>query len=70
MLMTLSYFTLVQKRELTASIIFAAVAGFDHLARGLFTLTGLLPNITQAYVSLGRIEEFLNDVRYRTFELV
>jgi ABC-type siderophore export system fused ATPase/permease subunit len=67
MLVTLGYFTLVQKRELTASIIFTAVAGFDILRWGLFSLVGSLPALTQAYVSIARVEEFLNDVRALPF---
>jgi ABC-type siderophore export system fused ATPase/permease subunit len=61
MIVTLGYFTLVQKRELSASIIFSAVSGFNIIRWGLQAMIGVLPNLTQASVSIGRVEEFLND---------
>jgi ABC-type siderophore export system fused ATPase/permease subunit len=62
-LVTFWYLTLVEKRELSASIVFSALTGFDILRGALFRLIGLLPALVQAHVSLRRVEEFLNEVR-------
>jgi hypothetical protein len=63
-LVTLCYYTLVQKRELSAAIVFSAVTGFDLLRTALFQLVVGIPSLIQATVSAGRVEEFLNNVSF------
>jgi hypothetical protein len=63
MVVSFAYFTLVQKRPLSASIVFSALMGFTMLRLALLALVNALPNIINATVSIARIQEFLNDVR-------
>jgi hypothetical protein len=63
MLVTYAYFTLVQRKALTASIVFSSITGFTMLRGAIWTLVQDLPALVQAYVSIGRMQEFLNDVR-------
>jgi hypothetical protein len=62
MIVTFAYFTIVQKKELSASVVFSALGGFDVLRWGMFNIIGTLPALIQAHVSIGRFQEFLNDV--------
>lgn len=63
MVVTFAYFTVVQKKELSASIVFSAISGFGMLRWALFSFMSSVPALIQAKVSVGRVQEFLNDVR-------
>ncbi|KAJ7505414.1 hypothetical protein B0H11DRAFT_420761 [Mycena galericulata] len=66
MLATFSTFTLVMKRELTASIVFTSLAVFDGILRqSIRNAMDEIPVIVQGKVSLDRVDDFL-----RTTELL
>ncbi|KAK7048260.1 P-loop containing nucleoside triphosphate hydrolase protein [Favolaschia claudopus] len=66
MLATFSVYTLVMKRELTASIVFSSLAVFDGILRQqIRNVMNNIPVVTQAKVSADRLDEFL-----RTTELI
>jgi ABC-type multidrug transport system fused ATPase/permease subunit len=58
---TFALYTLVQKQPLTASIVFSALTGFSMLREAMFTLMFMIPALIQANVSIGRVQDFLND---------
>jgi ABC-type multidrug transport system fused ATPase/permease subunit len=45
------------------SIVFPALTGFTMLRSTIFDLMWDVSTLTQAYISIGRIQEFFNDVR-------
>ncbi|KAJ7784670.1 multidrug resistance-associated ABC transporter [Mycena metata] len=66
MLATFSTYTLVMKKELTASIVFTSLAVFDGILRQQIRgVMNNIPDIVQGYTSLDRIDTFL-----RTTELL
>lgn len=50
------------KEDLTASIVFSSMVGFNMLRNQLFMMFGFLPGLISANVSLNRVKDFLNDV--------
>jgi hypothetical protein len=62
MIVTFVLYTTVQNQRLTASVVFSAIAGFNMLRNAMDTLIDEVPILIQAYVSIGRIQDFLNDV--------
>ncbi|KAF7299044.1 hypothetical protein MIND_00852700 [Mycena indigotica] len=60
MLGTFSTYTLVMKQKLTASVVFTALTILDGILRpSIARAVDNIPNITEAKVSLDRIDEFL-----------
>ncbi|KAI0703637.1 hypothetical protein BC835DRAFT_1262769 [Cytidiella melzeri] len=59
MVVTYAFYTLVQKKPLTASIVFSSMTAFNMIRTQLFRIFGMLPMMIQANVSLGRVAEFL-----------
>jgi ABC-type multidrug transport system fused ATPase/permease subunit len=59
MVVTYGVFTIVQRQELTASIVFSSMAGFDMLRQQIFMVTHFVPALIQAKVSLKRLQDFL-----------
>ncbi|KZT67587.1 P-loop containing nucleoside triphosphate hydrolase protein [Daedalea quercina L-15889] len=59
MIVTFMTYTLIMKRELTASVVFSAMSVFDLLRNSLNEVFGLVPAIIRAKVSLDRVDEFL-----------
>jgi ABC-type multidrug transport system fused ATPase/permease subunit len=62
MIVTFVLYTTVQNQRLTASVVFSAIAGFNMLRNAMDTLIDEVPILIQAYVSIGRVQDFLNDV--------
>jgi ABC-type multidrug transport system fused ATPase/permease subunit len=62
MIATFSYFTLIEHQKLSASIVFSALTAFNLLRGALFGIIYFIPQLIQAKVSVGRIQDFLNDV--------
>ncbi|TFK46964.1 multidrug resistance-associated ABC transporter [Heliocybe sulcata] len=59
MIATFVTYTLVMKQELSAAIVFSAMALFDLLRDQLYTIFFMIPMFIQAKVSLDRVDEFL-----------
>jgi ABC-type multidrug transport system fused ATPase/permease subunit len=62
MIVTFILYTTVQNQRLTASVVFSAIAGFNMLRNAMDTLIDEVPILIQAYVSIGRVQDFLNEV--------
>ncbi|PCH33304.1 hypothetical protein WOLCODRAFT_135046 [Wolfiporia cocos MD-104 SS10] len=60
MIVTFATYTLIMRRELTASAVFSSMAVFDMLRQSLHGVFGLIPAIIRAKVSLDRVNEFLH----------
>ncbi|CCM01503.1 uncharacterized protein FIBRA_03559 [Fibroporia radiculosa] len=60
MIVTYVTFTLIMKKELTASVVFSSMAVFDMLRQTLHGVFGFLPAVIRAKVSLDRVTEFLH----------
>jgi len=58
---TFFYITVIQKQALTPSIAFPALALFQNLRIPMDTFASYLPALQDAYVSLGRIQEYLEE---------
>ncbi|KAJ7175766.1 multidrug resistance-associated ABC transporter [Mycena filopes] len=62
MLATFSTYTIVMKKELTASIVFTSLAVFDGILRmQIRSVMNNIPDIVQGYTSLDRINDFLRN---------
>jgi ABC-type multidrug transport system fused ATPase/permease subunit len=61
MVVTFILYTTVQRGRLSASIVFSALTAFNMIRSGMNTFIMQLPSIVQANVSLGRMQEFLNE---------
>ncbi|KZV64708.1 P-loop containing nucleoside triphosphate hydrolase protein [Peniophora sp. CONT] len=61
MVATYSVYTLVMKKQLTASIVFSSIAVFDMLRDNLQMVFYFISPLVQAKVSLDRVTEFLQD---------
>ncbi|KZT18101.1 hypothetical protein NEOLEDRAFT_1152799 [Neolentinus lepideus HHB14362 ss-1] len=59
MIATFVTYTLVMKKELSAAIVFSAMALFDILRDQLYAVFFMIPMFIQAKVSLDRVDEFL-----------
>ncbi|OJT02282.1 ATP-binding cassette transporter abc4 [Trametes pubescens] len=59
MVLTFATYTVIMKHELTASAVFSSMTVFEMLRRAMQGSFMLLPMTTQAWVSLGRISDFL-----------
>ncbi|GJE85927.1 multidrug resistance-associated ABC transporter [Phanerochaete sordida] len=59
MIVTYMTYTVVMKKELTASRVFSSMAVFDILQENLHGIFGFLPMVIQAKVSLDRVSEFM-----------
>ncbi|TFY70118.1 hypothetical protein EVJ58_g61 [Rhodofomes roseus] len=59
MIVTFITYSLVMKRELTASTVFSTMSVFDMLRQTLQGVFALVPAIIRAKVSLDRVDEFL-----------
>ncbi|EGO28521.1 hypothetical protein SERLADRAFT_354415 [Serpula lacrymans var. lacrymans S7.9] len=59
MLTTFASYTLLMKQNLSAAVVFSSITVFDVFHRQLHLILGLLPRITQAKVSLDRVDDFL-----------
>jgi ABC-type multidrug transport system fused ATPase/permease subunit len=59
MIVTYGFFTLVQKQELSASIIFSSITGFNIVRQQVYMVIHFLPDLIQAKVSLRRLQDFL-----------
>ncbi|KAF9229723.1 P-loop containing nucleoside triphosphate hydrolase protein [Gyrodon lividus] len=56
-----STYTVIMGKELAASRVFSSMTIFDILRDQLHTIFWMLPSIIQAKVSLGRVNDFLNN---------
>lgn len=63
MIATYATFTVVMRRELTASIVFSSMALFEMLRNQLETAGFCIPLVVQVKVSLDRLNEFLHTAR-------
>ncbi|OSD04422.1 multidrug resistance-associated ABC transporter [Trametes coccinea BRFM310] len=61
MVATFVTYTIIMGKELTASRVFSSMSVFDVLREQLHVISGLLPSMIQAKVSLDRVSEFLNE---------
>jgi ABC-type multidrug transport system fused ATPase/permease subunit len=61
MVVTYVTYTAVMKRALTPSAVFSSMAVFDLLGQQLFSIFRMIPMFIQAWVSLDRVNDFLND---------
>ncbi|KDQ56808.1 hypothetical protein JAAARDRAFT_36283 [Jaapia argillacea MUCL 33604] len=61
MIATYIVYTLVMKKQLSASIVFSSMAVFDILREQLFIVFFMIPQFIQAKVSLDRVNDFLHD---------
>ncbi|KAL6299635.1 multidrug resistance-associated ABC transporter [Sparassis latifolia] len=59
MMVTYATFTVIMKRNLSASIVFSSMTVFEMLANQLHAIFGMLPAMIRAKVSLDRVNEFL-----------
>ncbi|KAI0941922.1 hypothetical protein AcV7_002478 [Taiwanofungus camphoratus] len=59
MIITFATYTLVMKRDLTASSLFSSITVFTMLRQELNEVFGKLPRVIKAKVSLDRMDEFL-----------
>ncbi|KLO19974.1 P-loop containing nucleoside triphosphate hydrolase protein [Schizopora paradoxa] len=60
MIITFFTYTVIMKRQLTASTVFSSMAVFDMLRDQLHIVVFMIPACIQAKVSLDRVSEFLN----------
>ncbi|KAH8072269.1 hypothetical protein BXZ70DRAFT_1074090 [Cristinia sonorae] len=58
-IVTFGTYSIIVKKELTASVVFSALVVFDMIRGQLWTLSGRLPVLIRAKVSLDRINSFL-----------
>ncbi|EKM56944.1 uncharacterized protein PHACADRAFT_254352 [Phanerochaete carnosa HHB-10118-sp] len=65
MVVTYAVYTLVMKRNLTASVVFSSMTAFEMMRGQIFRLVYMIPQLITANVSLGRVTDFL-----RTTELL
>jgi ABC-type multidrug transport system fused ATPase/permease subunit len=72
MIVTFVLYATVQHQRLTASVVFSAITGFNMLRNAMRMLIFQIPTFIQANVSIGRVQDFLNDAelldRYCTSE--
>jgi ABC-type multidrug transport system fused ATPase/permease subunit len=61
LIVTFVVYTVVMKQRLTASVVFAAITGFNMLRMSIFMLVFFIPQFIQANVAIKRVQEFLND---------
>ncbi|KZS96558.1 P-loop containing nucleoside triphosphate hydrolase protein, partial [Sistotremastrum niveocremeum HHB9708] len=61
MISTFATYTLIMKKELTASTIYSAIGVFNIFENNLFNLFYLLPAVLRAKVSLDRVGDFINN---------
>ncbi|KAI0798592.1 hypothetical protein BC629DRAFT_232884 [Irpex lacteus] len=61
MVVTYGVYTAVQKKPLTASIVFSSMTAFNMIRTQLSRVFGALPALITANISLGRVAEFLRD---------
>ncbi|PSR81762.1 hypothetical protein PHLCEN_2v6271 [Hermanssonia centrifuga] len=61
MVVTYATFTLIMKRELSASIVFSSITAFMILRDQMFMVFGMVPMLIQARVSLARVADFLQN---------
>ncbi|KAH9886265.1 P-loop containing nucleoside triphosphate hydrolase protein [Cubamyces lactineus] len=59
MLSTYFTYTVIMKRQLTASRVFSSMAVFDMLRNDMFAVFSMVPSLVDAKVSLERIADFL-----------
>ncbi|KAI0918391.1 hypothetical protein AcV5_002391 [Taiwanofungus camphoratus] len=59
MIITFATYTLVMKRDLTASSLFSSITVFTMLRQELHEVFGMVPRVIKAKVSLDRMDEFL-----------
>ncbi|KAG8914833.1 hypothetical protein FRC00_010528 [Tulasnella sp. 408] len=59
MVATFATYTLVMKKQLSASVIFSSIAVFDVIRERLYMLSWELPRAISAKVSLDRVNDFL-----------
>ncbi|EKM51055.1 uncharacterized protein PHACADRAFT_128771 [Phanerochaete carnosa HHB-10118-sp] len=61
MIATYGTYTIVMKRSLSASTVFASIAVFHNIQTKLYWISQWLPPIIASYVSIGRLRDFLWD---------
>jgi ABC-type multidrug transport system fused ATPase/permease subunit len=61
MIVTFLLYTTVQKERLSASVIFSALIGFNMLRGAMSIFIWQVPYLIQAHVSIGRVQDFLNN---------
>ncbi|KIP03407.1 hypothetical protein PHLGIDRAFT_242940 [Phlebiopsis gigantea 11061_1 CR5-6] len=61
MVVTFAVYTLVMKRDLTASIVFSSMTAFELMRSQMFRVMYMIPNMITANVSLGRVTDFLRN---------
>jgi ABC-type multidrug transport system fused ATPase/permease subunit len=61
LIVTYGTFTIVMKKELSASIVFSSMAGFGMLRQQIFMITHFIPGLITANVSLKRLQDFLTN---------
>jgi ABC-type multidrug transport system fused ATPase/permease subunit len=61
MIITFLLYTTVQKERLSASVIFSALIGFNMLRGAMSIFIWQVPYLIQAHVSIGRVQDFLNN---------
>ncbi|TFY68446.1 hypothetical protein EVJ58_g1015 [Rhodofomes roseus] len=59
MIATYATYTMVMKRELTASAVFSSITVFDTFSNLMHMVLGFVPELIRAKVSLDRVNEFL-----------
>ncbi|EKM60769.1 uncharacterized protein PHACADRAFT_246884 [Phanerochaete carnosa HHB-10118-sp] len=59
MIVTYMAYTVIMKKQLTASRVFSSMAVFDILQENMHAIFGYLPMMIQAKVSLDRVSEFI-----------
>ncbi|KAH9829684.1 uncharacterized protein C8Q71DRAFT_887948 [Rhodofomes roseus] len=59
MIATYATYTMVMKRELTASAVFSSITVFDTFSSLMHMVLGFVPELIRAKVSLDRVNEFL-----------
>jgi L-lactate permease len=62
MVATFAWYTPVQRRPLSAAIVFSALPAFELIRGAIFDAVWLIPFMVTARVSIVRLQEFLNDV--------
>jgi ABC-type multidrug transport system fused ATPase/permease subunit len=62
MIITFLLYTTVQKERLSASVIFSALIGFNMLRGAMSIFIWQVPYLIQAHVSIGRVQDFLNNI--------
>jgi ABC-type multidrug transport system fused ATPase/permease subunit len=62
MIATFAFYTVVMRRPLSPSIIFSALAAMIMIRDAFIDNIYRLPQLIQARVSMGRVQDFLNDV--------